>query len=40
MLIECAAGVVSASRDYYRRNLYWRSLADYYLRTMLDRLPA
>jgi len=31
--------VVSASRDYYRRNLYWRSLSDYYLRTMLDRLP-
>jgi hypothetical protein len=32
--------VVTASRDYYRRNLYWRSLSDYYLRTMLDRLPA
>jgi hypothetical protein len=32
--------VVAASRDYYRRHLYWRSHADYYLRTMLDRLPA
>jgi hypothetical protein len=31
---------VQASRDYYRRYLYWRSLSDYYLRTMLDRLPA
>jgi Glycosyl transferases group 1 len=25
---------------YYRRHLHWRSLADYYLRMMLDRLPA
>jgi hypothetical protein len=31
--------VMRAGRDYYRRHLYWRSLADYYLRTMLDRLP-
>ena len=31
--------VMTASRDYYRRHLYWRSHADYYLRTMLDRLP-
>jgi hypothetical protein len=28
------------SREYYRRHLSWRSLSDYYLRTMLDRLPA
>jgi hypothetical protein len=28
------------AREYYRRHLYWRSLSDYYLRTMLDRLPA
>jgi len=32
--------VMMASRDYYRRHLHWRSLSDYYLRTMLDRLPA
>jgi hypothetical protein len=32
--------VMQASRDYYRRHLYWQSLANYYLRTMLDRLPA
>ncbi len=32
--------IVTASRDYYRRHLYWRSLSDYYLRTMRDRLPA
>ena len=32
--------VMRASRRYYRDNLYWRSLSDYYLRTMLDRLPA
>jgi len=32
--------VMTASRDYYRRHLYWRSLSDYYLRNMLDRLPA
>ena len=32
--------IVIASRDYYRRHLHWRSLSDYYLRTMLDRLPA
>ena len=32
--------VVRASRDYYCRHLHWRSLSDYYLRTMLDRLPA
>jgi hypothetical protein len=32
--------VMAASRDYYRRHLYWRSLSDYYLRNMLDRLPA
>jgi len=32
--------VMEASRDYYRNHLYWRSLSDYYLRTMLDRLPA
>jgi len=31
--------IVMASRDYYRRHLHWRSLSDYYLRTMLDRLP-
>jgi hypothetical protein len=32
--------VVHEARVYYRRHLYWRSLADYYLRMMLDRLPA
>lgn len=31
--------IKEAARDYYRKNLYWRSLADYYLRTTLDRLP-
>lgn len=31
--------VMTASRDYYRRHLYWRNHADYYLRAMLDRLP-
>lgn len=28
-----------AGREYYRENLYWRSLADYYLRTILKALP-
>jgi hypothetical protein len=32
--------VMTAGHDYYRRHLHWRSLSDYYLRTMLDRLPA
>jgi hypothetical protein len=32
--------VATASHDYYRRHLHWRSLSDYYLRTMLDRLAA
>ncbi len=32
--------VMSQGSDYYRRHLYWRSLADYYLRTMLDKLPS
>ena len=32
--------IMSHARDYYRQHLYWRSLSDYYLRTMLDRLPA
>lgn len=31
--------VMRESREYYRRHLYWRSLSDYYLRTMLDCLP-
>jgi glycosyl transferase family 1 len=31
--------IMRASQDYYRRHLYWRSLSDYYLRVMLDRLP-
>jgi len=31
--------VMQQGREYYRRHLYWRSLSDYYLRTMLDRLP-
>lgn len=31
--------IVKHSREYYRQHLYWRSLSDYYLRTMLDRLP-
>ena len=31
--------VKESSREYYRRHLYWRSLSNYYLRTMLDRLP-
>jgi hypothetical protein len=30
--------IVSNARQYYRQHLYWRSLSDYYLRTMLDRL--
>ena len=32
--------LMQAGRDYYRRHLHWRSLSNYYLRTMLDRLPA
>jgi len=32
--------VMQASQEYYRRHLYWRSLSDYYLRVMLDRLVA
>jgi glycosyltransferase involved in cell wall biosynthesis len=28
-----------AAQTYYRQHLYWRSLSDYYLRMMLDRLP-
>jgi hypothetical protein len=36
---EAREAVMSASREYYRKHLYWRSLSDYYLRTMLDRLP-
>jgi Glycosyl transferases group 1 len=32
--------IMQNAREYYRRNLYWRSLSDYYLRTMLDRLAA
>jgi hypothetical protein len=32
--------IAHAARSYYRANLYWRSLADYYLRMMLDRWPA
>jgi Glycosyl transferases group 1 len=31
--------IARASREYYSRHLYWRSLATYYLRTMLDKLP-
>lgn len=31
--------IARQSREYYRRHLYWRSLGNYYLRTMLDRLP-
>lgn len=31
--------IMRQSREYYRRHLYWRSLTDYYLRTMLDHLP-
>jgi len=37
---DAREAVMTAARDYYRRHLYWRSLSDYYLRTMLDRLPA
>lgn len=37
---DAREAIVEASRSYYRRNLYWRSLSDYYLRTMLDKLPA
>lgn len=32
--------VMQKAREYYRQHLYWRSLSNYYLRTMLDRLPA
>lgn len=32
--------IAHEARGYYRRHLYWRSLADYYLRTILDTLPA
>jgi hypothetical protein len=32
--------IAREARTYYRRHLYWRSLSSYYLRTMLDRLPA
>lgn len=32
--------IMQRGREYYRRHLYWRSLSTYYLRTMLDRLPA
>ena len=31
--------IKQAARDYYRKHLYWRSLTNYYLRTMFDRLP-
>jgi Glycosyl transferases group 1 len=31
--------VARQSREYYRKHLYWRSLSNYYLRTMLDHLP-
>ena len=37
---DAREAVMTAARNYYRRHLYWRSLADYYLRNMLDRLPA
>ena len=30
--------IMQAGREYYRGNLYWRSLADYYLNTMVGRL--
>jgi glycosyltransferase involved in cell wall biosynthesis len=32
--------IAHEAREYYCRHLYWRSLSDYYLRTMLDKLPA
>jgi len=32
--------IAQEARRYFRRHLYWRSLSSYYLRTMLDRLPA
>lgn len=32
--------VTREAQQYYRQHLYWRSLSDYYLRTLLDRLPA
>lgn len=28
--------IMRAGREYYLKNLYWRSLGDYYLRTMLE----
>jgi Glycosyl transferases group 1 len=31
--------VAQAGRDYYLQHLHWRSLSNYYLRMMLDRLP-
>jgi len=31
--------IAQEAQRYYRRHLYWRSLSDYYLRTMLDKLP-
>lgn len=30
--------IMHSSRQYYRQHLYWRSLSDYYLRAMIDRL--
>ena len=30
--------IMRQTRDYYRKHLYWRSLSNYYMRTMLDRL--
>lgn len=30
--------IMQRSREYYLRHLYWRSLSNYYLRMMLDRL--
>jgi Glycosyl transferases group 1 len=32
--------IAQEARGYFRRHLYWRSLADYYLRMMLEKLPA
>ncbi len=37
---DARESIMHASREYYRRHLYWRSLSDYYLRVMLDRLSA
>jgi hypothetical protein len=36
---DAREAVMRAGREYYRRHLYWRSLSDYYLSTMLNRLP-